>query len=386
MTISIHPILIPENSHTRLELVGVTPNQDYLLQLNPVAQWGILSEFNTSASGEGRITWDIEATWSGEALVDLYPAHSERAAATLHIFAAPAEIAHRRPLRADFHIHTLFSDGHSTPAEMVIRGRELGLDALAITDHNRFEPSVEGIEAAHHHGLGLLAFTGEEITAWDWHLVAIGTSSEVQPEEPGHNGLVKALERVHALGGKGYLAHPYWIGSRQRNMPSADYDRILAEGGLDGIELLGDVEWEENLLSVARYFELDPTRRPPALGNSDTHWAEHTFGGYWSLVLAEKPDQASLLKAIAEHYSVACARLPANPAARKLENQVLAYGAFKLVELALFLERYYFPEHDRLCRLEAGLAWRQLAGENLPPSAMTQAVAAVEAHADFCFG
>ena len=169
-------------------------------------------------------------------------------------------------------------------------------------------------------------------------------------------------------------------------MPSADYDRILAEGGLDGIELLGDVEWEENLLSVARYFELDPTSRPPALGNSDTHWAEHTFGGYWSLVLAEKPDQASLLKAIAEHYSVACARLPANPAARKLENQVLAYWAFKLVELALFLERYYFPEHDRLCRLEAGLAWRQLAGENLPPSAMTQAVAAVEAHADFCFG
>jgi hypothetical protein len=269
---------------------------------------------------------------------------------------------------------------------MVIRGRELGLDALAITDHNRFEPSLEGIEAVRQYGLGLLPFTGEEITAWDWHLVMIGASGEVQPEAPGHEGLVKALEQVHALGGRGYLAHPYWIGNRTRNMPSADYDLILSEGGLDGVELLGDVEWEENLLSVARYYDLDPAHRIPALGNSDTHWAEHTYGGYWSLVFAEKPEQESLLKAIDAYYVVACARMPAIPAARKLENQVLGYGSFKLVELTLFLERYYFPEHDRLCRLEAALASRQLAGETIPEDSMAQSVAAVKAYADFCFG
>ena len=74
------------------------------------------------------------------------------------------------------------------------------------------------------------------------------------------------------------------------------------------------------------------------------------------------------------------------PAARKLENQVLAFGSFKLTELALFLERFYYPEHDRLCRLEASLARRQLAGEVLPAPAMAEAVAAVKAYADLCFG
>ncbi len=386
MTLSIRPLIVAENSPAYLELSGLSPGQDYLIQLLPVAEIGSLYELRATASSDGVIPWKIDVLWSGEALVDLIPAKSDRTAATLRLFAAPAEIARRKPLRVDFHIHTLYSDGHSTPAEMVIRGRELGLDALAITDHNQFKPSLEGIEAAQRLGLGLLCFSGEEITAWDWHMLAIGTTAEILPEEPGYGSLVKALEKIHAQGGKGYLAHPYWVSRRRRNMPSADYDRILIEGGLDGIELLGDVEWEENLLSVARYEDLDAAHKPSILGNSDTHWAEHTYGGYWSLVLANKLDHASVLKAIADHFSIACARMPAMPAARKLENQVLAFGPFKLVELALFLERYYYPEHDRLCQIEAQLAWRSLAGETLPPDAMLQAVQSVQHYALRCFG
>ena len=386
MTISIQPVIVAENNPVAFHISGLTPGQDYQLKLLVVAESGTRYESMASASDSGQVAWQLEAGWSGEALIDLIPSAGDRAAATLHVFAIPAELARRIPLRVDFHIHTRYSDGHSTPAEMVIRGRELGLDALAITDHNRFDPSLEGIKAAHDLGLGLMCFTGEEITAYDWHLLSINATADVQPEDTGETGLVNALARVHALGGKAYLAHPYWIGSRQRNMPSADYDRLLAEGGLDGIELLGDVAWEENLLSITRYHDLPLEERPPILGNSDTHWAKHTFGGYWTLVFAQTQDQAGVLDAIADHHAVACARLLAGPAARQPQDEILAFGPFKQVELALFLERYVFPEHDRLCRLEAGLAWRRLAGEDLPPAAVRQAAEEVKTCMRRCFG
>ena len=38
--------------------------------------------------------------------------------------------------RADLHVHTLASDGVSSVAEVLERAAELGLDVLAITDHD----------------------------------------------------------------------------------------------------------------------------------------------------------------------------------------------------------------------------------------------------------
>jgi len=47
-------------------------------------------------------------------------------------------------MKIDLHIHTTASDGRATPTEIVHRASELGMKAIAITDHD----SVEGIEEA----------------------------------------------------------------------------------------------------------------------------------------------------------------------------------------------------------------------------------------------
>lgn len=47
-------------------------------------------------------------------------------------------------MRIDLHIHTTASDGLLSPAEVVVKAAELGLNAIAITDHD----SVGGIESA----------------------------------------------------------------------------------------------------------------------------------------------------------------------------------------------------------------------------------------------
>lgn len=45
---------------------------------------------------------------------------------------------------ADLHLHTVFSDGTYTPQELVLKSRESGLSAIAVTDHD----SVGGIAPA----------------------------------------------------------------------------------------------------------------------------------------------------------------------------------------------------------------------------------------------
>ena len=60
-----------------------------------------------------------------------------------------------RPAYAELHAHTNFSflDGASHPEEMAARGAEIGLAALAITDHDGVYGAVRFSHAAREHGL-----------------------------------------------------------------------------------------------------------------------------------------------------------------------------------------------------------------------------------------
>jgi predicted metal-dependent phosphoesterase TrpH len=64
---------------------------------------------------------------------------------------------------ADLHLHTLFSDGTFTPEELAQRGAELGLVAMALTDHD----TVEGCERMGRacRKLGVEFIVGTELTA-----------------------------------------------------------------------------------------------------------------------------------------------------------------------------------------------------------------------------
>lgn len=63
---------------------------------------------------------------------------------------------------ADLHLHTRFSDGTFTPAELVSCARTAGLDCIAITDHDSTEGLGPAFEAA---GTALEVIPGIELTA-----------------------------------------------------------------------------------------------------------------------------------------------------------------------------------------------------------------------------
>jgi hypothetical protein len=326
----------------------------------------------------------------GEHTVDVHPTPPEKRLACLSCYAAPAEWLGRRPLRADFHIHTTYSDGHSTPAEMLIRGRELGLDAATITDHNHYGASIEAMAERDRLSLNLITMPGEEVSGPNWHILSIDADTpiyELALQTFGGNDKAKwdtwqattaweyaslrwAIEAVQTHGGCAYLAHPYWAVERGFHLPTPFYDRVLAEGILDGIELLGDVAFPNNLRSLARYSDYIASGHTiPIIGCSDTHRAQHTYGTYWTLVLAQDPSSHGLLDAIADGWSVACTTVKPVELSQRQEA-LQAFGPFELVDYAYFLEEQFYPQHDALCLKEAALAYRAWRGEPIPPSAM----------------
>jgi PHP domain len=77
-----------------------------------------------------------------------------------------AAAGHGRWLKGDLHCHTVHSDGANTVEEMVRHAIELGLDFLAVTDHNT---NTHHEELDRLSGLPIILIPGEEVTTYWGH-------------------------------------------------------------------------------------------------------------------------------------------------------------------------------------------------------------------------
>jgi predicted metal-dependent phosphoesterase TrpH len=57
---------------------------------------------------------------------------------------------------ADLHLHTIYSDGFSTPQKMVEMAKECGLKCIAFTDHDSVEGVEEGLLAGERNGIEVI--------------------------------------------------------------------------------------------------------------------------------------------------------------------------------------------------------------------------------------
>lgn len=96
-----------------------------------------------------------------------------------------------RAAGVDLHAHTTASDGSLTPTELVRKAGEIGLAALAVTDHDTLGGLTEAQEAAQREGLDLIS--GVELSVEDeggrFHLLGYGF-------DPGSAALGKTLADV----------------------------------------------------------------------------------------------------------------------------------------------------------------------------------------------
>lgn len=110
------------------------------------------------------------------------------------------------PLRIELHCHTAAShDGLMTFASLVATARAVGLDAVAITDHDTMEGALEFRRRARGEGVPLEIIAGEEKTLDDGsHLIGLFLERPIQSGD-----LAGAIAEIAGQGGVCLVPHPF---------------------------------------------------------------------------------------------------------------------------------------------------------------------------------
>ncbi len=162
-------------------------------------------------------------------------------------------------LKADLHVHTCFSsDSISTPEKVVKRCLEIGIDCLAITDHNTISGALEVKRIA-----PFTVIVGEEMLTTSGEIIGLFLTEEIprrlSPEE--------TVARIKAQGGLACVPHPC-----DRFRPHSRLRRHALEKILPDIDLIEVFNSRTLLLrDSARAFNLAQSHGLPGTVGSDAH-------------------------------------------------------------------------------------------------------------------
>ena len=311
----------------------------------------------------------------------------------LAVYSIKADLAGRYPYRGDLHMHTFRSDGRQEPAIVCANYRKYGYDFFAITDHHRYYPSLEAIEAYKDVPIDFNIVPGEEVHLPDnpVHIVNFGgshsvnglveTSAEVKEhgavadtityeaycnevnklaetlDIPDNLGLSKfsyascvwAFNKIREAGGLGIYCHPYWI-SNVFQIPEAFTEYILEQHPFDAYEVLGgEVYYEQNGFQTSSYYEARAKGiNFPIVGSTDSHSSVNNDNALLCSTIVFSPENTreALVSSVKDYYSVAI---------DTIDVKYRLVGDFRLVKYGCFLLDNYFPIHDDLCHEEGRL-------------------------------
>src|ERR1044071_256226 len=123
---------------------------------------------------------------------------------------------------ADLHIHTIYSyDGTATVAGVLRRAKEVGLNVIAITDHDEIRGSLKAFDLAPQYGLE--AIPGIEITTREGDLLALFVTEKIQPGL----SLMETIMKVGEAGGVCIAPHPMARGMGMKSLGRSAIVRAL---------------------------------------------------------------------------------------------------------------------------------------------------------------
>ena len=318
----------------------------------------------------------------------------------LPLYALSEDMEGRYPYRGDLHIHTSRSDGQQAPAIVAANYRRNGYDFMAITDHERYYPSLEAKDAYQDVPIGLNIVEGEEVHLPDndVHIVNFGGQYSVNglwesswqskqstrrslmdnppevltkeqyrqqvmdliptlhiPEhiEPfAYASCIWILEHIRKGDGLGIFCHPYWKIGGPYQVPEVFTEYMTQTHPFDAFEVLGgELYYEQNGFQTIRYYE-DKAKgiHYPIVGSTDSHNSLPDHSGMAlmasTFVFAKENSRKALIHAIKDEYSVAV---------DTISKEYRLVGDFRLVKYARFLLDEITPLHDELCFEEGRL-------------------------------
>jgi predicted metal-dependent phosphoesterase TrpH len=222
-------------------------------------------------------------------------------------------------LSVELHAHSSLSYDGRDPVEMLLeQARAVGLDALAVTDHDEFEASLRAAELAEDYGL--VGIPGMEVTSADGHVLAMGVDEAVPSGLP----FGETLDEIHERGGLAIVPHPFQS-SRSGVAPNVTHEELATA---DAIEV-----YNSRLLTGRANRRAEDFAREhglPMTAGSDAHIAE-MVGQAVTRVGAEERSLDAILDAIrAGETSVEGKRTPwhisfrqaAGGAKRRVKNRL----------------------------------------------------------------
>jgi predicted metal-dependent phosphoesterase TrpH len=191
-------------------------------------------------------------------------------------------------LSVELHTHSALSHDGRDPVDLLLeQAAAVGLDALAVTDHDEIDASIDAAERAAEYGL--VGIVGMEVTTAAGHVLAFGIDDLI----PSGLGFAETLDRIHADGGIAVVPHPF---QKTRHGVAA---HISAEAlaSADAIEAYNSRLFTGRANRRAERFAL--RNGLPTTAGSDAHISE-MVGQAVTEVDADERDAAAILRAIAD--------------------------------------------------------------------------------------
>jgi hypothetical protein len=233
------------------------------------------------------------------------------------------DVGEYQVLKCDFHMHTVFSDGHVWPNVRNQEAWQEGLDAYAVTDHVEYTPHKEDVQVNHNRGYELLKESaamsnlilvkGAEITRntppGHFNAIFIGDASgsiESREAEQDRAAVMRAAEQDAFI----FWNHPGWqptIAGSYEWIPFVD--DLYKNKALHGIEVINGFAFHMKALDWC----ID--KGLTVMGSSDIHnlvaheynLSEDYVHRTMTLVLAKERSAASVREALQAGRTVAWA-------------------------------------------------------------------------------
>jgi hypothetical protein len=173
---------------------------------------------------------------------------------------------------ADPHCHTLASDGMVTPAELVDAAVAMGVNLIAITDHDTMANAAEVVERGQ--AAGIAVVPGQEVTT-RWPAMTHMIGWFLEKPIPRAMSVLDTVKAIHDQGGLVVIPHPFmptYVASIQPDMLL----RLIDKEPVDGIEVLFTAPAGARRRRLLDQFIGENRERLGALiGSSDCHFGRH---------------------------------------------------------------------------------------------------------------
>ena len=187
-------------------------------------------------------------------------------------------------LKIDLHVHTCYSDGITTPREVIVYSKRRGLDGVAITDHDTVDGALRLLGKT-----DLIIIPGIEITTSGGHILALNVKKPI----PSNLRSFETIQRIHEAGGIAAATHPIALNKGLRKT-----DTNL---NFDAIEVINSANFPFSLLTHLNQ-KLAVRLNLSQIAGSDAHYGPEI--GFAYTIIDADPEVDEIVQAIKKGVAI----------------------------------------------------------------------------------